>query len=291
MTWISNNNDDVVVEDGTIIIKIKISIIAVVTMAERAVPCPVAAEETGDRMPDETPDGGTDDIEPPAVAPAKGNVPTAMPTAAAMVAIQNNNNNAATAMPTIRRRIPHTDPTAASANEGTENGKDSDRRTAAVARAVESAAVERGEGIGSESREEEGMAAAAAAVGDREMENGVAGGAVRRAAANNAVEAEVDPVGAGKDVIREMGEPRNSMLGLPRFPVLVAAAAMPREIIDRLVIAEIAVAARAGGEIARGVITAVVVGDVIRGVIAARPHHPATREWTNQNPGEVIPRR
>lgn len=136
----------------------------VANMAEKAAPCPVA-EETEDRMPDETPaetpHGGTDDIEAPAAAPAKGNVPTAMPTAAAMVAIQNN-NNAATAVATILRRIPHIDRTAASANEGTENGKDSDRRTAAVARAVESAVVERGEGIESESREEEGMAAAAA---------------------------------------------------------------------------------------------------------------------------------
>ena len=65
--------------------------------------------------------------------------------------------------------------------EGIETDRNSDLRIAVVDHGVESAVVERdGE---SESREEDGMVA-----GDHETENGVTGGAVRHAAANNVLE-------------------------------------------------------------------------------------------------------
>lgn len=74
-----------------------------------------------------------------------------------------------------------------------EEGIETEINNSRVESAVESAAVER-EGE-SDSREEEGMAAAAAVAGDHETENEVAGGVVRHAAANTAVEVEVNPVG------------------------------------------------------------------------------------------------
>jgi len=74
-----------------------------------------------------------------------------------------------------------------------EEGIETEINNSRVESAVESAAVER-EGE-SDSREEEGMAAEAAVAGDHETENEVAGGVVRHAAANTAVEVEVNPVG------------------------------------------------------------------------------------------------
>ena len=83
---------------------------------------------------------------------------------------------------------------------------------------------ERGSGRkrqGIESREEEVMATAAP--GDREIENGAAGGVVHHASANNAAEeVEVNPVEAKKEEVEKV------MLGLPRFRVL-AEAVMPRD--------------------------------------------------------------
>ena len=64
---------------------------------------------------------------------------------------------------------------------------------------------------------------ATAAPGDREIENGAAGGVAHHASANNAAEeVEVNPVEAKKEEVEKV------MLGLPRFRVL-AEAVMPRD--------------------------------------------------------------
>jgi len=143
------------------------------------------------------------------VGPMKWIVPAAMPIAAVMVA---NNNKAETVV------------TVENVNSREQNEHEKGDRERQGQRSSYSRSRERGGGRkrqGIESREEEVMATAAP--GDREIENGAAGGVVHHASANNAAEeVKVNPVEAKKEEVEKV------MLGLPRFRVL-AEAVMPRD--------------------------------------------------------------